>query len=118
MVEALARLGIRSPFAIQALVLPDALAGVDVLAASPTGSGKTLAFGIPMIERTPSASAHPGALVLVPTRELASQIVEELQPLARARELRIAAVYGGTSVTRPGKSARTAPTCSSPRPAA
>ncbi len=98
-VEALSRLDIRSPFAIQALVLPDALAGVDVLAASPTGSGKTLAFGIPLIERTVGASAHPGALVLVPTRELASQIVDELQPLARARNLRIAAVYGGTSVT-------------------
>src|SRR5256714_11275222 len=98
-VEALARLGIRSPFAIQALVLPDALAGVDVLAASPTGSGKTLAFGIPIIERTAGASAHPGALVLVPTRELASQIVEERAPLAKARGLRIAAVYGGTSVT-------------------
>jgi ATP-dependent RNA helicase RhlE len=97
-VETLARLGIRSPFAIQALVLPDALAGLDVLAASPTGSGKTLAFGIPMIERTAGASARPGALVLVPTRELASQIVDELEPLARARKLRIAAVYGGTSV--------------------
>ena len=106
LVETLARLGIRSPFAIQALVLPDALAGVDVLAASPTGSGKTLAFGIPMIERTAGTSAHPGALVLVPTRELASQIVEELQPLARVRQLRIAAVYGGTSVTGQAKSAR------------
>ncbi len=105
-VEALARLGIRSPFAIQALVLPDALAGVDVLAASPTGSGKTLAFGIPLIERTVDASAHPGALVLVPTRELASQIVDELQPLARARKLRIAAVYGGTSVTGQAERAR------------
>jgi superfamily II DNA/RNA helicase len=105
-VEALARLGIRSPFAIQALVLPDALAGVDVLAASPTGSGKTLAFGIPMIERTVGASAHPAALVLVPTRELASQIVEELAPLAKTRGLRIAAVYGGTSVTGQTKRAR------------
>jgi len=98
-VEALTRLGIQSPFAIQALVLPDALAGVDVLAASPTGSGKTLAFGIPMIERTAGGNGRPGALVLVPTRELASQIVDELQPLAKARNLRIAAVYGGTSVT-------------------
>ncbi len=104
-VESLARLGIRSPFAIQALVLPDALAGIDVLAASPTGSGKTLAFGIPMIERIAGASAHPGALVLVPTRELASQIVDDLQPLARARKLRIAAVYGGTSVTGQAKRA-------------
>ena len=105
LVDALARRRIRAPFAIQALVLPDALAGIDVLAASPTGSGKTLAFGIPMIERTAGASAHPGALVLVPTRELASQIVEELQPLAKARGLRIAAVYGGTSVTGQAKRA-------------
>jgi ATP-dependent RNA helicase RhlE len=105
-VESLARLGIRSPFAIQALVLPDALAGIDVLAASPTGSGKTLAFGIPLIERTAGASAYPGALVLVPTRELASQIVDELQPLAEARGLRIAAVYGGTSVTGQTRHAR------------
>jgi len=97
--EALSRRDIHTPFAIQTLVLPDALAGVDVLAASPTGSGKTLAFGIPLIERTAGASAHPGALVLVPTRELASQIVEELRPLATARGLRIAAVYGGTSVS-------------------
>jgi len=107
-VEALARLGIQSPFAIQALVLPDALAGVDVLAASPTGSGKTLAFGIPVIERTAGAPGRPGAVVLVPTRELASQIVDELQPLARSRNLRIAAVYGGTSVTGQAKRAQRA----------
>jgi superfamily II DNA/RNA helicase len=61
-VESLARLGIRSPFAIQASVLSAALAGVDVLAASPTGAGKTLAFGNPMIERTAVATAHPSAL--------------------------------------------------------
>jgi superfamily II DNA/RNA helicase len=105
-VDALARLGISSPFAIQALVLPDALAGVDILAASPTGSGKTLAFGIPMIERSSGAPGRPAALVLVPTRELASQIVDELQPLARARNLRIAAVYGGTSVSGQARTAR------------
>ena len=96
--EALGRLGIQSPFAIQALVLPDALAGLDVLAAAPTGSGKTLAFGIPMIERTAAAAGRPSALVLVPTRELASQIVADLQPLAASRGLRISAVYGGTPV--------------------
>jgi ATP-dependent RNA helicase RhlE len=92
------RLGIKSPFAIQNLVLPDALAGIDIVAAAPTGSGKTLAFGIPMIMRTAGADRHPSALVLVPTRELASQIVADLQPLAAASDLRIAAVYGGTSV--------------------
>src|SRR4249919_2133483 len=94
-VEVLTRLGMRSPFAIQTLVLPDALAGVDVVAASPTGSGKTLAFGIPMVERTAGGDGRPGALVLVPTRELASQIATDLRPLAAARNLRIAAVYGG-----------------------
>jgi superfamily II DNA/RNA helicase len=105
-VDALTRTGIRSPFAIQALVLPDALAGVDILAASPTGSGKTLAFGIPTIERSAGAPGRPAALVLVPTRELASQIVDELRPIAKARNLRIAAVYGGTSVSGQTKQAR------------
>jgi superfamily II DNA/RNA helicase len=97
-VKALDRLGIVSPFAIQTLVLADALAGVDILAAAPTGSGKTLAFGIPTIERVAGATGHPSALVLVPTRELATQIVADLQPLAAARNLTAAAVYGGTSV--------------------
>ncbi|MFL5955754.1 MAG: DEAD/DEAH box helicase [Gaiellaceae bacterium] len=105
-VDVLARGGIHNPFNIQALVLPDALAGLDVLAASPTGSGKTLAFGIPLIERTSGASGKPAALVLVPTRELASQVVAELKPLAAARGLRVAAVYGGTSVSGQAKQAR------------
>jgi superfamily II DNA/RNA helicase len=107
-VESLERLGILSPFAIQGLVLPDALAGVDILAAAPTGSGKTLAFGIPTIERAAGADGHPSALVLVPTRELATQIVAALRPLAAARDLGIAAVYGGTSVTGQAREARRA----------
>ncbi len=106
LVEVLDRRGITSPFAIQDLVLPDALAGVDILAAAPTGSGKTLAFGIPMIMRTAGADGRPSALVLVPTRELASQIVADLEPLAAASDLRIAAVYGGTSVGGQARKAR------------
>jgi len=106
LVEVLERRGIKSPFAIQSLVIRDALAGVDVLAAAPTGSGKTLAFGLPMIMRTTDAGGHPSALVLVPTRELASQIVADLQPLAAACDLRVAAVYGGTSVGGQAKKAR------------
>ena len=105
-VRVLDRLGITSPFAIQELVLRDALAGVDILAAAPTGSGKTLAFGIPMIMRTAGADGRPSALVLVPTRELASQIVAELQPLAASHNLRVAAVYGGTSVGGQAQKAR------------
>jgi ATP-dependent RNA helicase RhlE len=93
--DALATRGIESAFAVQELVIPDVLAGHDVLAQSPTGSGKTLAFGIPMIQRL-AKHPHPHAgLVLAPTRELALQIVEELTPLARACGLRVAAVYGG-----------------------
>ncbi|HEY6962318.1 MAG TPA: DEAD/DEAH box helicase [Gaiellaceae bacterium] len=105
-VRALSRRGVTAPFAVQSLVLPDALAGLDVLAASPTGSGKTLAFGIPVVERITGAHGRPAALVLVPTRELASQVVEELEPLAAARSLRVAAVYGGTSVSAQAKRAR------------
>jgi superfamily II DNA/RNA helicase len=105
-VRALERRGIHAPFAVQNLVLPDALGGVDVLAASPTGSGKTLAFGIPLAERVTDARGRPAALVLVPTRELASQVVDELAPIAAACSLRIAAVYGGTSVGAQAKRAR------------
>src|SRR5580765_2876999 len=106
LLKVLDRLGISSPFAIQELVLRDALAGVDVLAAAPTGSGKTLAFGIPMVMRTAGAAGHPSALVLVPTRELAAQIVDDLLPLAAACDLRVAAVYGGTSVGVQAKRSR------------
>ena len=96
-VAALAKKGITEPFAIQTAVLPDALAGLDILGESPTGSGKTLAFGLPLVERT-NPNSRPGALVLVPTRELAIQVADELQPLAAARNLRIVTVYGGAGI--------------------
>ena len=76
--QALAARGIVEPFYIQSLVLPDALAGRDVLAKSPTGSGKTLAFGVPLVERVDVDGPTPEALVLVPTRELALQVAEEI----------------------------------------
>jgi ATP-dependent RNA helicase RhlE len=100
--------GIDRPFAIQELVLPDALAGLDILAESPTGSGKTLAFGLPLVERTPAEGGRPSSLVLVPTRELATQVAADLRPLAATRNLRVAAVYGGTSVAAQAKLARSA----------
>jgi ATP-dependent RNA helicase RhlE len=77
------------------MVVRDALAGHDLLVQSPTGSGKTLAFGVPLVDLIDPASTGPQALVLAPTRELAGQIVDEVGPLAEARGLRIAAVYGG-----------------------
>src|SRR3954451_10109410 len=93
--EALVAQSIEHPFPIQARTLPDALQGVDVLVRSPTGSGKTLAFVIPIVERTEPGDARPCALVLVPTRELAAQVTEEFQPLAKARVLTVAPAYGG-----------------------
>jgi superfamily II DNA/RNA helicase len=93
--NALARRGIESAFAVQELVIPDVLAGRDVLAQSPTGSGKTLAFGVPLIQRLAGNPHTHAGLVLAPTRELALQIVDELEPLAKACGLKVAAVYGG-----------------------
>ncbi|MFL5963022.1 MAG: DEAD/DEAH box helicase [Gaiellaceae bacterium] len=94
-VGALATRGIESPFRIQSLVIPDALAGTDVLAKSPTGSGKTLAFALPILERIDASSKETAALVLVPTRELCSQVAAEFESLAPTRGLKVAAVYGG-----------------------
>ncbi|HET9074585.1 MAG TPA: DEAD/DEAH box helicase [Solirubrobacteraceae bacterium] len=104
-VNALSEQGIDAPFAIQQKVIADVLAGRDVLARSPTGSGKTLAFGIPLIDRIASDGPRPAALVLAPTRELATQIVDELRPIAHARALRITAVYGGVGLVKQGKDA-------------
>src|SRR5881227_428277 len=104
--RALAARGIVEPFAVQRLVVPDVLAGRDVLAKSPTGSGKTLAFGVPLVERLDAnAAKRPAALVLAPTRELATQIVEETRALAHARALRVTAVYGGVGLTKQAQAA-------------
>jgi superfamily II DNA/RNA helicase len=107
-VDALAARSIHEPFRIQALVLPDALAGLDVLAKSPTGSGKTLAFALPIVERTTPADARPSALVLVPTRELAAQVSAELESLVPAKGLKVAAVYGGVPLNAQAKRAKSA----------
>src|SRR2546422_2323507 len=98
-VKALAARGITTPFPIQGLIMADALAGRDVLAKSQTGSGKTLAFAIPIVERlAPGQGQRPQALVLVPTRELASQVVREFEDVAAAKKLHVAAAYGGVSI--------------------
>ncbi|HKX65748.1 MAG TPA: DEAD/DEAH box helicase [Intrasporangium sp.] len=104
LVERLARDGITDPFPIQAATIPDALAGKDVLGRGRTGSGKTLAFGLPLIarlldlglRRTPR---RPHALVLVPTRELAMQVSDALEPLVHVVGLRHKLVAGGLSYT-------------------
>jgi len=106
--DALAARSIHTPFKIQQLVLPDALAGLDVLARSPTGSGKTLAFALPIVEHTESSDPCPTALVLVPTRELASQVTDEFQSLVGAKGLRVAAAYGGQPLRKQAAKAKNA----------
>jgi len=88
--------GIVEPFPIQAATIADALAGRDVCGRAPTGSGKTIAFGIPLVCSVGGKASprQPRGLVLVPTRELANQVAEELQHLAGPRA-RISTVYGG-----------------------
>ena len=97
-VQALGARGIFEPFRIQSLVVPVALAGRDILGQAPTGSGKTLAFGLPLVERLSADHDAPAALVLVPTRELALQVTEELGLLGAPRGIGAAAAYGGAPV--------------------
>jgi superfamily II DNA/RNA helicase len=105
-VHALAARGIVEPFRIQTLVVPDALAGRDVLGQAPTGSGKTLAFGLPLVERLAADEQAPAALVLVPTRELALQVTQELSLLGDPRGIRVEAAYGGVPVAPQAKRLR------------
>src|SRR5215218_10321799 len=104
LVTALERRGIRHPFAIQTSALPDALAGRDVLGKAATGSGKTLAFGLPLLARIGADVKHgrraPRGLVLVPTRELAQQVHDNLAPLGQSIGVQLATVYGGAPMYR------------------
>ncbi|HEV3474644.1 MAG TPA: DEAD/DEAH box helicase [Actinomycetota bacterium] len=108
LVEVLAMRNMGGAFPIQALVLRDAIAGRDVLGRSETGSGKTLAFAIPIVEQLKHDQGSPSALVLVPTRELASQVAEEFRAIADVKHLALATVYGGVGITPQGRQARRA----------
>jgi len=104
-IGSLASAAITEPFAIQRAVIGDAIAGRDVIAKSSTGSGKTLAFGIPLVERIRAEDPRPAGLVLAPTRELATQIVDDIRGVARVRALRVTAVYGGVGLVKQAKDA-------------
>jgi superfamily II DNA/RNA helicase len=100
LVAALAREGVTAPFPIQTATLPDALAGRDILGRGRTGSGKTYAFALPMLHRLAASTAprrpgRPRALILAPTRELATQITAAIRPLAEALSLRTLTIFGG-----------------------
>ncbi|MFE8884824.1 DEAD/DEAH box helicase [Pseudarthrobacter enclensis] len=104
-VESLAEAGITHPFPIQAMTLPVALTGHDIIGQAKTGTGKTLGFGIPALQRVVgqddpgydklAVPGAPQALVIVPTRELAVQVANDLQTASRKRNARIATIYGG-----------------------
>jgi superfamily II DNA/RNA helicase len=107
LVAALAADGIDTPFAIQALTIPDVLAGRDICGKAKTGSGKTLAFGLPMLQGVSKAKPrHPTGLVLVPTRELANQVADVLVTLGERRGVAVHAVYGGVSMEQQIKALR------------
>jgi superfamily II DNA/RNA helicase len=102
LVAALTHQGIVAAFPIQAATLPDALAGRDVLGRGRTGSGKTLAYALPTVsvlrrDNHRSEPRRPRALIVVPTRELASQVADVIRPLATAVGLRTATIIGGVS---------------------
>ncbi|MFD7160277.1 DEAD/DEAH box helicase [Kribbella sp. NPDC059898] len=98
LVQRLARDGITSPFPIQAATIPDALAGKDVLGRGQTGSGKTLGFGLPTLMRLAGGrteSRRPRGMILVPTRELAMQVHDALEPLAHVMNVSLKLIAGG-----------------------
>ena len=99
-VSSLIKRGIKTPFPIQGLTIPDALRGNDVCGKAKTGSGKTLAFGIPMVQNLdqPSGDNNPRGLIMVPTRELATQVKEELDPLLIGKSLTAVAIYGVANI--------------------
>ena len=99
-IQSLSERGINEPFPIQELTIPDALKLSDVCGKAKTGSGKTLAFGIPTIQNLAQSEIRtiPRGLILVPTRELATQVKEELDPLCISKSLTVAAIYGGANI--------------------
>ena len=104
LVNALAGLGITAPLPIQSATMADSLAGRDVLGRARTGSGKTYAFVLPMLTRLSASAAgrragRPRGLILVPTRELATQVEASLAPLAKLMNLRTMVVFGGVSAS-------------------
>jgi superfamily II DNA/RNA helicase len=106
--DALDRLGFHRPFPVQSAVIPKAVRGGDLLVQAPTGSGKTLAFGVPIIEQMKIGTSRPTALVLVPTRELAVQVSEELQLVGSSKRLKVVPVFGGAPIDKQAMRVRTA----------
>ncbi|GAA2493361.1 hypothetical protein GCM10010406_31790 [Streptomyces thermolineatus] len=103
-VRALSKRGVTTPFPIQAATIPDALAGKDILGRGRTGSGKTLSFGLPLLTRLAqdgrTQAKRPRGIILTPTRELAMQVSDALEPYGSVLGLNLKVVCGGTSMPR------------------
>jgi len=98
-------MGFEEPSQIQKIAIPPVMKGKDIIGVAQTGTGKTAAFGIPIVEKgLRGRSKRPGAIVLVPTRELAIQVAEELNKIGRNSGMLAAPVYGGQSIDRQIKS--------------
>ncbi len=98
--RSIAQRGFERPTAIQAKIIPAVLTGTnDIVGQAQTGTGKTAAFGLPLIELLPGRARHVQALILVPTRELAIQVAEEIHSLRSAKTLTVAPIYGGQSIS-------------------
>ncbi len=128
--EALEAVGIVTPFPIQEMTLPVALSGTDVIGQAKTGTGKTLGFGLPLLERVTvpadveagraapeSLTDAPQALVVVPTRELCTQVTNDLLTAGKVRNVRVTAIYGGRAYEPRWRPSRRASTWSSAPPA-
>ena len=107
--QALQKIGFTTPTPIQHQAIPPALQGKDVVGVAQTGTGKTLAFGIPMLERLAQSGGGGQGLILLPTRELAVQVNDELQKIGRAFALRTAVLIGGVSLSPQIKALRSSP---------
>ena len=101
MQRAIQDMGFTEMTEVQEKTIPEMMEGKDVIAKAPTGTGKTCAFGVPIIERIDGESDALQCLILAPTRELTSQITEDMRAMAKYKEgLRIVSVYGGQSMQR------------------
>ena len=99
--KAIEDMGYIEPSPIQSLAIPIILTGKDIIGQAQTGTGKTAAFAIPIIEKSKGKCRYPEAIVLTPTRELAMQVAEEINKIARQhKEISVIPIYGGQDIER------------------
>jgi ATP-dependent RNA helicase DeaD len=108
-IQAVSDMGFEEATPIQAIAIPVALEGRDMIGQAQTGTGKTAAFGVPLINKIPASEDRIVALIMAPTRELAIQVAEEIEKLGRFKGLRSLAIYGGQDISRQIRSLKRRP---------